>query len=238
MLIKKWEKLPKELQIEEVRPYWEILRKKNFSLFWKRAFDIFVSGIVLLIVSPFFLILSLAIVIDSRGGVFYRQERVTQYGKHFRIFKFRSMVSGADKKGTLVTVGNDARITRVGKFIRKFKIDEMSQLIDIFRGTMTFIGTRPEVPKYVKQYKAEYLATLLLPAGVSSTASIMFKNENDMLDSAENADEVYVNQILPIKMKWNLHDLKRFGFWRDIKLCFMTVFGVMGKKYKGEPNDD
>ena len=232
MFIKKWEKLPPELQIDEVRPYWERLRKKNFSLFWKRVFDIFVSGICLLILLPFFLILSLAIVIDSRGGVFYRQERVTQYGKHFRIFKFRSMVKGADKKGTLVTTSNDARVTRVGKFIRKFKIDEISQLIDVFRGTMTFIGTRPEVPKYVDQYKAEYLVTLLLPAGVSSSASIMFKDENDMLDKAENADEVYLNQILPIKMKWNLFDLKKYGYWRDIKLCFMTVFGVLGKKYK------
>ena len=234
MLIKKWEKLPPELQIDEVRPYWERLRKKNFSLFWKRVFDIFVSGICLLILLPFFLILSLAIVIDSRGGVFYRQERVTQYGKHFRIFKFRSMVKGADKKGTLVTTSNDARVTRVGKFIRKFKIDEISQLIDVFRGTMTFIGTRPEVPKYVNQYKAEYLATLLLPAGVSSSASIMFKDENDMLDKAENADEVYLNQILPIKMKWNLFDLKKYGYWRDIKLIFMTIFAIFGKKYKSE----
>lgn len=227
MLIKKWEKLPPELQIEEVRPYWERLRKKNLSLFLKRVFDIFVSGITLLIISPFFLILSLAIVIDSRGGVFYRQERVTQYGKRFRIFKFRSMVSGADKKGTLVTVGNDARITRVGKFIRKFKIDEMSQLIDIFRGTMTFIGTRPEVPEYVNQYKAEYFATLLLPAGVSSTASIMFKNENDMLDKAEDVNEIYVNQILPIKMKWNLLDIKNFGLHRDICIMVKTVFAVL-----------
>lgn len=234
MLIKKWEKLPKELQIDEVRPYYEILRKKNFSLFWKRVFDITVSGIVLLLILPFFLIISLAIVIDSRGPVFYRQERVTQYGKHFRIFKFRSMVVGADKKGTLVTTGNDSRVTKVGKFIRKCKIDEMSQLIDVFRGTMSFIGTRPEVPKYVNQYKAEYLATLLLPAGVSSMASIMFKDENDMLKDAENADEVYINQILPIKMKYNLAETKKYGYWRDIKLCFMTVFGVMGKKYKDE----
>lgn len=234
MLIKKWEKLPAELQIDEVRPYYEILRKKNFSLFWKRVFDITVSGIVLLLILPFFLIISLAIVIDSKGPVFYRQERVTQYGKHFRIFKFRSMVVDADKKGTLVTTGNDVRITRVGKFIRKCKIDEMSQLIDVFIGTMTFIGTRPEVPKYVNQYKAEYMATLLLPAGVSSMASIMFKDENDMLKDAENADDVYINQILPIKMKYNLAETKKYGFWRDIKLCFMTVFGVMGKKYKDE----
>lgn len=232
MLIKKWEKLPAELQIDEVKPYYEILRKKNFSLFWKRVFDITVSGIVLLLILPFFLIISLAIVIDSRGPVFYRQERVTQYGKHFRIFKFRSMVVDADKKGTLVTTGNDARVTRVGKFIRKCKIDEMSQLIDIFRGTMTFIGTRPEVPKYVNQYKAEYMATLLLPAGVSSMASIMFKDENDMLKDSENADDIYINQILPIKMKYNLSDIKKYGFWRDIKICFMTIFGVLGKKYK------
>ena len=237
MLVKKWEKLPKELQIPEVRPYWEILRKKNFSLFWKRVFDIVVSSLMLLILFPFFLILSLAIVIDSRGGVFYRQERVTQYGKHFRIFKFRTMVKDADKKGTLVTVGNDTRITKVGKFIRKFKIDEISQLIDICRGKMTFIGTRPEVPKYVNQYKAEYLATLLLPAGVSSMASIMFKDENDMLKNADNADEVYINEILPIKMEWNLSDIKHFGFWRDIKLCFMTFFAVCGKKYKQKEPD-
>ena len=230
MLIKKWEKLPLELQIEEVRPYWEYLRKKNFSLFWKRVFDIFVSGIVLLLISPFFLILSIVIKIDSKGPVFYRQGRVTQYGKHFRIFKFRSMVTDADKKGTLVTVGNDPRITKVGRFIRKFKIDEMSQLIDVFRGAMTFIGTRPEVPKYVDQYKAEYLATLLLPAGVSSMASIMFKDENNLLNNAENADEMYINEILPIKMKYNLSYLKKYGFWYDIKLCFMTVFGVCGKK--------
>lgn len=234
MLIKKWEKLPKELQIDEVKPYYEILRKKNFSLFWKRVFDITVSGIVLLLILPFFLIISLAIKIDSRGPVFYRQERVTQYGKHFRIFKFRSMVVDADKKGTLVTTGNDARITKVGKFIRKFKIDEMSQLIDVFRGAMTFIGTRPEVPKYVNQYKAEYMATLLLPAGVSSTASIMFKDENDMLKETENADETYINRILPIKMEYNLSDVKKYGYWRDIKLCFMTIFGVMGKKHKAE----
>ena len=144
------------------------------------------------------------------------------------------MVSGADKKGTLVTTGNDSRVTRVGKFIRKFKIDEMSQLIDIFRGTMTFIGTRPEVPKYVEQYKAEYLASFLLPAGVSSTALIMFKNENDMLKNMGNADEIYINQILPIKMKWNLLDIKKYSFWRDIKICFRTIFAVLGKKYKEE----
>ena len=237
MLVKKWEKLPKELQIPEVRPYWEILRKKNFSLFWKRVFDIVVSSLILLILLPFFLILSLTIVIDSRGGVFYRQERVTQYGKHFRIFKFRTMVKDADKKGTLVTVGNDARITRVGKFIRKLRLDEVSQLIDIFRGTMTFVGTRPEVPKYVNQYKAEYMATLLLPAGVTSMASIMFKDEDQLLEGKEDTDKAYIEEVLPKKMKYNLSELKKYSYWRDIKIRFMTVFAVLGKKYKEEVNE-
>ena len=191
---------------------------------------------MLLILLPFFLILSLAIVIDSRGPVFYRQERVTQYGKHFRIFKFRSMVNDADKKGTLVTVGHDARITRVGKFIRKLRLDEVSQLIDVFRGTMTFVGTRPEVPKYVDQYSTEYLATLLLPAGVTSMASIMFKDEDALLEGKEDVDKTYIEKVLPQKMKWNLSEIKKFGFWRDIKVMFMTVFAVLGKKYEKETN--
>lgn len=229
MLVKKWEKLPKEFQIEEIRPYWEKLRRKNFSLFWKRVFDILVSGIMLIILFPFFLILALAIVIDSRGPVFYRQERVTQYGKHFRIFKFRSMVNNADKKGSLVTVDNDSRVTRVGKFIRKLRLDEVSQLIDVFRGTMTFVSTRPEVPKYVSQYKPEYLATLLLPAGVTSMASIKFKDEAELLDGKEDVDSVYVEEVLPLKMKWNLSEIEKFGFWRDIKIMFMTVFAVLKK---------
>lgn len=232
MLVCKWDKLPRAMQKDEIRPYWEKLRKKNFSLFWKRIFDIVVSGLMLLILLPFFLILSLAIVIDSRGPVFYRQERVTQYGRHFRIFKFRSMVNDADKKGTLVTVGHDARITRVGTFIRKLRLDEVSQLIDVFRGTMTFVGTRPEVPKYVDQYSTEYLATLLLPAGVTSMASIMFKDEDTMLDKIDNADRVYMEKIVPLKMKWNLEEINKFSFWRDIKIMAMTVFAIFGKKYK------
>lgn len=230
MLIKKWEKLPRELQIDEVRPYWELLRKKNFSLFWKRIFDISLSGLMLLLLLPFFLILSLAIVIDSRGPVFYRQERVTQYGKHFRIFKFRTMVNNADKKGTLITVSNDNRITRVGRFIRKCRLDEVSQLIDVFRGTMSFVGTRPEVVKYVYCYKPEYLATLLLPAGVTSMASIKFKDEDELLKGKEDIDKAYVEEVLPLKMNWNLEELKKYGYWRDIKIMFMTVGAVFGRK--------
>lgn len=240
MLVKKWEKLPPEMQIDEVRPYYDILRKKNFSLFFKRLFDIFVSFIMLACLSPLFLILAIAIKIDSKGPVFYRQERVTQYGKRFRIFKFRSMVVDADK-GSLVTVDNDSRITKVGKFIRKCRLDEICQLIDVFRGTMTFVGTRPEVPKYVSRYTPEMTATLLLPAGVTSLASIYYKDEAELLNSAEDTDKVYVEKILPAKMYYNLKAIEEFSFWRDIKTMFMTVFAVLGKEYKGdyvEPTDD
>lgn len=233
MLIRKWEKLPADMQTAQVRKYYEILRKKNVSLFFKRVFDVIVSAIMLVILSPLFLILAIAIKIDSRGPVFYRQERVTQYGKRFRIFKFRSMVENADK-GSQVTVDHDLRITRVGKLIRKCRLDEISQLIDVFRGTMTFVGTRPEVPKYVERYTPEMKATLLLPAGVTSLASIYYKDEAELLDGAEDTDKVYVDKILPAKMYYNLKAIERFGFWRDIKTMFMTVFAVLGKEYNGD----
>lgn len=227
MLIKKWEKLPADMQVEAVRPYYERLRKKNFSLFWKRVFDFVTSTLMLIVLSPLFLVLALAIKIDSRGPVFFRQVRVTQYGKKFRIFKFRTMVNDADKKGAQVTLDNDERITKVGRFIRKCRLDEVSQLIDIWRGKMTFVGTRPEVPKYVEMYTDEMRATLLLPAGVTSEASIKFKNEDEFLKDAENAEDVYVNVVLPQKMEGNLQSLKRQGFWRDIGTMFKTVAAVL-----------
>ncbi len=233
MLICKWEKLPLEMQTDEVRKYYDILRKKNFSLFWKRVFDIFVSALMLIVLSPLFLVLAIAIKIDSKGPVFYRQERVTQYGKHFRIFKFRSMVVNADK-GSQVTVDQDSRITRMGRLIRKCRLDEVSQLIDVFRGAMTFVGTRPEVPKYVSEYNPEMMATLLLPAGVTSLASIYYKDEAELLNGAEDTDKVYIEKILPAKMYYNLKAIEKFGFWRDIKTMFMTVFAVLGKEYKGD----
>lgn len=227
MLVKKWKKLPPDMQNDAVKPYYEKLRRKNFSLFWKRVFDFFVSSVMLIILLPLFLILALAIKIDSRGPVFFRQERVTQYGKKFRIFKFRTMVNNADKLGSQVTVSNDMRITRVGKFIRKCRLDEVSQLIDVWRGKMSFVGTRPEVPKYVERYTDEMLATLLLPAGVTSEASIKFKDEDELLKDAENVDEVYVGAVLPKKMEYNLESLKKQGFWRDIGTMFKTVFAVL-----------
>ena len=233
MILCKWEKLPEKMQTPEVGKYFDILRKKGLSLFFKRMFDIFVSLFMLIILSPTFLILAVAIKIDSKGPVFYRQERVTQYGKRFKIHKFRSMRVGADK-GSQVTVDNDDRITKVGKFIRKLRLDEISQLIDVFTGNMTFVGTRPEVPKYVDRYTPEMMATLLLPAGVTSEASIYFKDEAELLDNSEDVDRTYVEEILPVKMYYNLKSMERFGFWREIGVMVKTVFAVLGKKYEGD----
>jgi len=239
MRLLKWEKLPQDMQTEKVRKYYDILKKKRCALFFKRMFDIFVSLLMLIILSPIFLILAIMIKIDSRGPVFYRQERITQYGKKFRIFKFRTMVVNADQIGTQITVNNDSRITHVGKFLRKTRLDEISQLIDVLRGTLTFVGTRPEVEKYVNQYTDEMKATLLLPAGVTSEASIRYKDESTLLNAAgDEADEIYVAKILPVKMKYNLHSLRTFGLWKDIKIMFMTVFAVLGKEYKDTLNTE
>lgn len=227
MMLRKWEALPENMRTDAVRPYYEILAKKQGALLLKRVFDVVVSAVMLLVLSPLFLILAVAIKLDSPGPVFYRQVRVTQYGKTFRIFKFRSMVSNADKIGTQVTVGNDSRITRVGKLVRKCRLDEICQLIDIFRGTMTFVGTRPEVPKYVAQYTPEMMATLLLPAGVTSLASICYKDEDELLEDAQDVDKTYVEKVLPGKMKYNLDAIRKFSFFGDIVLMFKTVLAVL-----------
>lgn len=228
MILKKWEDLPSEFHTDEVKYYYDILAKKKFSLLLKRLFDIFASFIMLAIAFPFFIILAILIKIDSRGPVFYRQERVTRYNTKFRIFKFRTMVDGADKKGALITEKGDMRITRVGKFIRKLRLDEVSQLIDVLRGKMSFVGTRPEVPKYVEKYTPEMYATLLLPAGVTSLASIKYKDEDEILEKykGEDVDTVYVEKILPDKMKYNLEAIENFGFFKEIGIMFKTVIAV------------
>ena len=225
MILRKWEALPEEMQIPEVREYYDILQKKKPSLVLKRLFDITVSFLMLLFLSPLFLVLAIAIKLDSKGPVFYRQTRVTRYGEKFRIFKFRSMVTDADK-GSLLTVGGDSRITKTGKFIRKYKLDELSQLIDVLRGTMTFVGTRPEVPKYVEKYTPEMMATLLLPAGITSEASVYYKDENELLDAAEDVEKTYLEVVLPDKMKYNLAAIKSFSFIDDIKVMILTVLAV------------
>lgn len=221
------------MQTEEVRKYYDILEKKRLGLFFKRAFDIFASAMALLIIWPVFLILAIAIKLDSPGPVFYRQVRVTQYGQHFRIHKFRTMVQNADR-GSQVTVNNDSRITRVGKVIRDCRLDEIAQLIDVLAGTVTLVGVRPESPKYVAEYTDEMMATLLLPAGVTSLASIYYKDEAKMLDGVEDTDKVYIEKILPAKMHYNLKGIEQFSFFGDIKIMFMTVFAVLGKEYKGD----
>lgn len=224
-----WEKLPSQMQTEAVKPYYEILQKKQISLIFKRLFDIVVSIIMLLILSPVFLILAIAIKLDTEGPVFYRQVRVTQYGKEFRIFKFRTMVNNADKIGSQVTVGEDSRITRVGKVIRECRLDEIGQLLNILGGSMTFVGTRPEVPKYVEKYTSEMWATLLLPAGVTSEASIRYKDEAALLDAAEDVDATYIQDVLPGKMKYNLRSIQEYSFFKDIETMFQTVFAVVEK---------
>lgn len=224
-----WEKLPPQMQTEAVKPYYEILQKKQIGLIFKRLFDIVVSLIMLLILSPVFLILAIAIKLDTEGPVFYRQVRVTQYGKEFRIFKFRTMVNNADKIGSQVTVGGDSRITRVGKVIRECRLDEIGQLLNILGGSMTFVGTRPEVPKYVEKYTPEMWATLLLPAGVTSEASIRYKDEAALLDAAEDVDATYIQDVLPGKMKYNLRSIQEYSFFKDIETMFQTVFAVVEK---------
>lgn len=226
-MLKNWNELPEYMRTDEVRPYYDLLQRKKLSLFFKRVFDIIVSLIMIILCSPILLIISILIVKDSEGGVFYRQERVTQYGRVFRIFKFRTMVKNADQIGTQVTVSNDSRITKIGSKLRNCRLDELPQLFNIFLGDMTFVGTRPESVHYVKSYTNEMYATLLLPAGVTSEASIEYKDEADLLDQADDVDSVYVNEVLPEKMKYNLNSIKEFSFFKEIATMFRTVFAVI-----------
>lgn len=226
MIIKNWEKLPENLRKDEVHIYYERLRKRTLSLILKRIFDIMMSLILILILSPFLIIISIIIKKEDGGSVFYRQVRITQYGKEFKIFKFRTMVEGADKIGSLVTRNEDIRITRVGRTLRKYRLDELPQLFNILIGDMTFVGTRPEVPKYVEKYTDEMMATLLLPAGVTSEASIMFKDEDKFISKGIDVDRVYIDEILPKKMEYNLNQLKNFSIGHEIILLLKTVRAV------------
>lgn len=223
MILKKWDDLPDFMKCDEVREYYQILQKKKYSLILKRIFDFVCASIMLLILAIPMLVIAVLIKLDSPGPVFYRQERVTQYGRKFRIHKFRTMVANADQIGTAVTVGNDSRITRVGAKIRDYRIDELPQLIDVLVGDMSFVGTRPEAVKYVKKYTREMRATLLLPAGITSEASIRYKDEADLLDGAKDVDKVYVEQVLPEKMKWNLNSIKKFSPFLELEIMVKTI---------------
>lgn len=231
MRLRKWEDLPAFMQCEEVREYYDILAKKKGALVLKRVFDVVVAVIMLITLAIPMLIIAVMIKVDSPGPVFYRQERVTTYGKKFKIHKFRTMVDGADRKGSTVTVDHDSRITKVGAKLRDKRLDELPQLFDVLDGKMSFVGTRPEAVKYVKQYEKynkAYYATLLLPAGITSEASIAFKDEASLLDglASEEVDKVYMANVLTTKMQWNLRSIKKFSFWGELGTMIRTVFAV------------
>ena len=232
MILREWEELPKFMKTEEVKIYYDILKKKKISLIFKRAFD-FTGGVILLTLLAIpMLVIAVMIKLDSEGPILYRQERVTTYGKRFKIHKFRTMVNNADKIGTAVTVGNDNRITKVGAKLRDYRLDELPQVFDLISGNMSFVGTRPEVVKYVKKYKPEYMATLLMPAGITSEASIRYKDEAKLLDEADDVDRVYIEDVLPGKMKYNLESIRRFSFHGEVVTMFRTVFAVLGRGYE------
>ena len=226
-MILPYDKLPKRFQIEAVKPYYDILSQKKRSLFLKRVTDIVLCSILLVFLIIPMIIIALSVKVTSKGPVFYKQKRVTTYGRIFNILKFRTMVDGADKIGSLVTGNNDSRVTSVGKFLRKYRLDEIPQIFNVLSGKMSIVGTRPEVPKYVERYTDEMYATLLMPAGITSLASIKFKDEEKLLQSSENIDEDYVNKILPQKMRYNLKYISRFGFRRDLYLMLKTVKEVV-----------
>ena len=231
MALRKWEDLPRFMQCEEVKEYYDILAKKKLSLKLKRAFDV-VAGVGILIVTAIpMLIISIKIATESSGGVLYRQERITRYGKKFRIHKFRTMVANADKIGSAVTISGDSRITPTGAFLRKYRLDELPQVLDVLAGNMSFVGTRPEATKYVKKYTKEMRATLLMPAGITSEASIRYKDEAELLDAADDVDKVYVEKVLPEKMKYNLESIKKFSFLGEIVTMIKTIFAVFGKGF-------
>ena len=226
-MLRKWDDLPDSIRIPEVRPYYDRLSRKRAGIILKRIFDIAVSLVMIILLSIPMIIIALLIKTDSPGPVFYRQERVTAYGKVFRIHKFRTMVTDAEKRGTAVTVSGDPRITSIGRKLRKLRLDEIPQLFDVLAGDMSFVGTRPEAVRYVERYRPEYYATLLLPAGITSEASIRFKDEEKMLSLAGDVDKVYVEEILPQKMVYNLEAVSDFSLLAELRTMLKTVIAVL-----------
>lgn len=230
MQLKRWNELPSYMRTREVRKYYNIINRRRFSLKLKRIFDVVVASIMLAVLAIPMLVIALLIKCDSKGPVFFRQERVTQYGRIFKIYKFRTMVVDASKLGASITVDNDKRITRMGSLLRKIRADEFPQLFNILSGDMTLVGTRPEVPEYVVKYSKEMYATLLLPAGLTSRTSIAYKDEDKILAQAANPSEAYVNEVLPAKMKYNLDALRKFGLKEDCKVLWDTFESVVGSE--------
>lgn len=226
MKLRDWEDLPKGMQTKEVWRYYQILSRKRKSIAAKRVFDVALAIILLILLFPIMLIISIWIALDSKGGVFFHQIRVTAYGKKFYIHKFRTMVKDTSRDESQVAANNDARVTRVGKLLRRSRLDEIPQLINVLNGDMSFVGTRPETIRYVKKYNREMSATLLLPAGITSEASICYKDEAELLDAADDVDAVYLSEILPAKMEYNLKSIRRFSFLGEMRTLLKTVYAV------------
>jgi lipopolysaccharide/colanic/teichoic acid biosynthesis glycosyltransferase len=193
----------------------------------KRLFDVFFSGLGLLFLVPFFMILALLIALDSKGGIFYKQIRVGKNGIDFYLYKFRSMKTESDKLGLLTVGGRDPRITKIGYYIRKYKIDELSQLINVFLGDMSLVGPRPEVRKYVNLYSEEQLKVLSVKPGITDNASILYFNENDLLAKSSNPEETYIKEIMPEKLKLNLEYIKNYNIFSDVEIILNTFKKVL-----------
>ncbi len=223
MRIRDWDSLPEWMQIPEVEKYYNYIRRKRFSLIFKRCFDIVFSAFLLLILSPVMLIISGMIVLDSRGGVFFRQKRVTSYGRVFRIHKFRTMKKGAESEGSILARDEDDRITRVGRMMRKYRLDELPQLIDVLRGDMSFVGPRPQSVRFVKHFSREARAVFLMPAGITSETTLNYMDEGSLLKDADDIDEAYIRDILPEKMDRQLDELMHFSLMNDLKTMLHTL---------------
>ena len=223
--------IDKRFETEIVKKYREEIEKRRVSLFLKLFLDKVLALILLIPLSPIILAIAIWIKLDSEGPVFYRQERITTYGRPFRIFKFRTMVKDADKLGAAVTEHNDPRISRAGNKLRKVRLDELPQLFNVLLGDMSFVGVRPEVAKYVNRYTDEMNATLLLPAGITSPASIEYKDEDEVIEkfkgTGRSIDDIYIEEVLPDKMKYNLEYIKNFSIVNDIKIMIQTALAVI-----------
>ena len=230
-MVRSFEKLPRELRCDEVRRYYDILDKKRSGLFLKRLVDIFLALVMTILLIIPMAVIALMVKLSSEGPVFYRQERVTTNNRRFMILKFRTMRAGADRDGALVTSAGDSRVTPIGATLRKYRLDELPQVFHVLSGKMSIVGTRPEVPRYVEKYTPEMMATLLLPAGITSLASIKYKDEDKLIGNISDPDEVdrvYVEEVLPEKMKYNLSYLSDFSALGDIGLMIKTVASVFG----------
>jgi lipopolysaccharide/colanic/teichoic acid biosynthesis glycosyltransferase len=226
-MLRKWDNLPRYMQTEAVSIYYESLRKKKAQLVLKRSFDFIAATAMIIILFPIMLLISILIITDSKGSIFFCQERITQYGRKFCIYKFRTMVVNAERIGAHITAQYDNRVTKIGRILRKYRLDELPQLINIILGDMSFCGTRPESTYFVKKYTPEMFATLLLPAGVTSEASILFKDEDELLGDISDLDQMYVEQILPKKMEYNLDSILHFSLIRDIKTMIRTILVII-----------